>query len=189
MDAHQRAMSEFDHAVRQVRPDQWSIGTPCTEWSVRDLVNHLVNEQRWVPVLLAGATLEEVGDRFDGDLLGTDPLRVWAESSAAAREAWTEPGALDRQVHVSFGVIDATDYGWQLTTDLAVHAWDLATAIGRPIELGDDLAGALLDKAEPAVDQWQGLGIFAAPVSVARDADPQTRLVALLGRDPYGAAG
>jgi uncharacterized protein (TIGR03083 family) len=56
--AHGVAMTEFDRRVRQIAPDQWSLGTPCREWSVRDLVGHLVYEQLWAPELLAGCTAE-----------------------------------------------------------------------------------------------------------------------------------
>jgi uncharacterized protein (TIGR03086 family) len=184
LDAHGQAMAHFDRAVHAVRPDQWQAPTPCTEWSVRKLVNHLVYEQLWAPPLLAGATVAEVGDRFDGDVLGDDPVATWQTASAAARAAFTEPGVLDRDVHVSWGKIPAQEYGWQMTIDFAVHGWDLATAVGLPIALGDELAGAVLAQIEPQVATWQGMGVFAPPVPVAPDADQQTKLVALLGRDP-----
>jgi len=78
------AMAEFDRRVRAVRPEQWHNPTPCTEWDVRALVNHLVAEQLWAPLLLDGATVEDVGDRFDGDQLGADPVAAWASAAAAA---------------------------------------------------------------------------------------------------------
>ena len=63
---------------RLIADDQWANPTPDTEWTVRDLVEHLVGEQLWVPLLLGGATIEEVGDRFDGDNLGDDPKTAWS---------------------------------------------------------------------------------------------------------------
>ncbi|HEX2297902.1 MAG TPA: maleylpyruvate isomerase N-terminal domain-containing protein, partial [Pseudonocardiaceae bacterium] len=54
-------LAEFDRRVEAVAPDQWNNPTPCTEWDVRALVNHLVTEQLWVPLLLDGATVEDVG--------------------------------------------------------------------------------------------------------------------------------
>lgn len=59
--AHRRAMTEFDTRVRAIGDDQWDNGTPCAQWTVRDLVQHLVSEQLWAPRLLDGATLEEIG--------------------------------------------------------------------------------------------------------------------------------
>lgn len=184
LDAHGRAMRGFDRVVLQVGPQQWQNRTPCTEWDVRDLLNHLVAEQLWVPHLLAGRTLAEVGDRFDDDVLGSDPVGAWSESATAARSAWTSPGARKREVHVTGGVIGAEEYGWQMTLDLAVHGWDLATAIGAPDPIEPDLARRLLDHVTPEIEQWQSAGIFAPPVEVAADAGPSARLVGLLGRDP-----
>ncbi len=176
-------MHVFDRTIHRVGADQWDAPTPCTDWTVRDLVNHLVNEQLWVPHLLGGATLAEVGDRFDGDLLGDDPIGAWEPAAAQARAAWTAPGATGTRVHVSFGQIDASEYGWQMTMDLAVHGWDLAAAIGVPQPIGDELAEALIAEFEPQVEGMQGYGIFAPPVSVSADAPAPKRLLALLGRD------
>ncbi|HJQ47955.1 MAG TPA: TIGR03086 family metal-binding protein [Amycolatopsis sp.] len=184
LDAHRIGLREFDQAVHQVEPGQWDAPTPCTGWTVRDLVNHLVSEQLWAPHLLGGATLAEVGDRYDGDVLGADPVAAWESSSTAAREAWTAPGATERRVHLSFGESDAEDYGWQMIADLAVHGWDLAVAIGAVQPIRDDLADTVLRVIAPQVPTWQGIGIFEPPVPVAGDAPPADHLVALLGRDP-----
>ncbi|XVS61386.1 TIGR03086 family metal-binding protein [Actinosynnema sp. CA-299493] len=177
-------MTEFDSRVRQVRPEQWEWGTPCAEWSVHDLVNHLVHEQLWAPELLAGCTVEQVGDRFEGDQLGSDPLHSWVLAAAAAREAWIAPKALLKPVHLSYGKATAVDYGWQMTSDLAVHAWDLARAIGADERIDPDLAETVLEHLEPNARAWAASGLFDPPVPVPDDADPQTRLVALLGRTP-----
>jgi uncharacterized protein (TIGR03086 family) len=174
----------FDRLMHKIGPGHWDAPTPCTEWSVWDLVNHLVYEQLWVPGLLAGATVAEIGNRFDGDQLGDDPVGRWTASSRAARQAWLEPGVLARQVHLSRGATSAEQYCWEATVDLAVHGWDLAKGIGADHDMSDDLAATLLRVVEPQIKYWHGTGIFDPPVPVPADADPQTRLVALLGRHP-----
>ncbi|QRP50865.1 TIGR03086 family protein [Amycolatopsis sp. FDAARGOS 1241] len=184
LDAHARALEVFDRAVHETGPADWRRATPCAGWSVRDLVNHLVAEQLWAPLLLDGATLDDVGDRFDGDVLGDDPVAAWETAAAAAREAWVAPGVLQRTVHVSFGLIPAEEYGWQMVLDLAVHGWDLAMALGKPNPVPSDLAAHLLEVLRPMVDDWQGIGLFDPPVAVGRGASAATRLVALLGRRP-----
>ncbi|GAA1290094.1 TIGR03086 family metal-binding protein [Saccharothrix xinjiangensis] len=177
-------MREFDSRVREVRPEQWDGPTPCPGWTVRDLVNHLVHEQLWAPELLAGCTVEQVGDRFDGDHLGVDPLHSWVLAAGAAREAWIAPHALEKPVDLSQGEAPAEEYGWQMTSDLAVHTWDLARAVGADERIDPGLAEAVLEYVTPNAEDWAASGLFAPPVPVPDDADAQTRLLALLGRRP-----
>ncbi|MBP2401253.1 TIGR03086 family metal-binding protein [Streptomyces syringium] len=184
LDAYDRAMREFDRRVHEVDKAQWTADTPCTEWSVRDLVNHLTAEHLWAPWLLRGATLAEVGDRFDGDVLGDHPRRAWDRAAAASREAFHAPGALDGEVHTSAGAGPARDYAWQMVCDLTVHAWDLARGIGGDDRLDEELTRAVYAVVEPQAKSWQGAGIFDPPVAVPEDSPAQDRLVALLGRRP-----
>ena len=179
---HAIAAEGFDRRVDAIRADQWNAPTPCSEWDVRTLVNHLVYEAQWAPDLFAGKTVEEVGDRYEGDLLGDDPLRSWRDSNAAARSAIAESGALERTVHLSFGDVPGSEYLSQLTLDLAVHGWDLARAIGADETIDPALVASILPYVEANADMITGSGVFGDPVAVPNDADDQTRLLALLGR-------
>src|ERR1700709_469063 len=76
------ALDEFDRRVTAVDAGQWGTSTPCSEWDVRALVGHVVTEQLWAPARLAGETMEEIGDRFDGDVLGAEPLGSWRAAAA-----------------------------------------------------------------------------------------------------------
>ncbi|SDC18519.1 TIGR03086 family metal-binding protein [Actinokineospora iranica] len=180
-EAYTRAHDVFDRAVHQVG-QAWDAPTPCPKWTTRDLVNHLVSEQLWVPHTVAGETVEQVGDRYDGDVLGPDPAAAWVSASAAAQRAWRDVPD-ERPVHLSYATVPASEYRWQLTLDLSAHGWDLAKAAGAAPDLGDALATALLDEFTDQIPLWRGT-LFADEVEVPADADPQTRLVALLGRDP-----
>jgi uncharacterized protein (TIGR03086 family) len=184
LDAFDRALQEFDSRVHRVRPDQWNDGTPCTDWSVRDLVNHVTGEHLWAPWLLRGATLAEVGDRFDGDVLGDDPVRTWETAARESAEALHAHGALDKSVHLSSGLTPVPEYAWQMIGDLAVHAWDLARGIGADDHIDAELASQVYDYLAPHVPEWQPYGIFAPAVEVPADAPIQDRLVGLLGRQP-----
>ncbi|UNO43161.1 TIGR03086 family metal-binding protein [Streptomyces sp. MST-110588] len=185
LSAHGEAISLFGARVHAVRPDQWDAPTPCSEWSVRDLVNHLTVEQLWVPRLVRdGATIEEVGDAFDGDHLGDDPVGAWDRAAAEAVVAFREPGALDRTVHLSSGPGPAGPYCSQMMSDAVVHAWDLSRAIGAEEELPPELATAALREVEPYADGLEKSGLFAAPVEPPPGADDLTRLLCLLGRRP-----
>lgn len=184
LDAHGQGMDVFDRAMHKVGLTDWDSPTPCTDWTVRDLVNHLVVEQAWVPDMLAERTIAEVGDKFDGDQLRDDPLQAWQVASGTARAAWLQPGAAERTVHLSYADVPAEEYGWQMTTDLTVHGWDLATALGADAGIPDELASALLAFIEPQIELWSGSSMFADPVPVPAGSPAPTRLIALLGRRP-----
>jgi uncharacterized protein (TIGR03086 family) len=128
--------------------------------------------------------MDEVGDQFDGDVLGADPVGAWTEAATNAREAWLRSGSPQAEVALTYGVVPAAEYGWQTTLDLAVHGWDLAMGIGEASPLHEELANALLEVFEPEVWRWQGTGIFAPPVLVAADAGSPARLLGMLGRHP-----
>ncbi|GAA3830785.1 TIGR03086 family metal-binding protein [Streptomyces phyllanthi] len=181
----EEAHALFGARVHTVRDDQWEAGTPCAEWTVRDLVNHLVSEQLWVPPLVRdGCMIEEVGDTFEGDLLGSDPAACFDTAARAAHDAFAAPGALDRTVHLSYGDTPAADYCGQMTADLVVHAWDLARAIGADERLPGGLLRFAVSEVTPYAAELAKTGLFAEPVMPPRDADAQTRLLCLLGRRP-----
>jgi uncharacterized protein (TIGR03086 family) len=184
LDDFPRAVAEFDRRVRDASaagPDVWSAPTPCAEWDVRALVNHLVGELRWVPPLLAGQTVAEVGDALDGDLLGDDPVRAWDDAVAGVRAA-IGPDALDRTVHLSYGDSTGASYLAEVATDLTLHSWDLARGIGADDTIDPDLVRVTRERVEPMAEMLAGSGVFGTPVDVGDDADPQTRLLALVGR-------
>lgn len=184
IDAFDTAYAEWDRLVHEVGTEQWHAGTPCEDWSVRDLVNHLTSEHLWAPHLLDGATLEEVGDRFDGDVVGDEPVAAWEDAGTASYAAFHRPGALDGEVHVTGGREAADAYGWQMITDLAVHGWDLARGIGATARIPDGLALDVLERVRPVVGEGGVPGIFGPPVDVPATATPQEQLLSLLGRRP-----
>lgn len=184
IDAFDTGYAEWDRLVHRIGTEQWHAATPCADWSVRDLVNHVTGEHLWAPHLLRGATLAEVGDRFDGDVVGDRPVAAWEDAGPASYAAFHRPGALEGRVHVTGGQETAASYGWQMTTDLAVHGWDLARGIGETSRMPDELARELLERVRPMAGENGVPGIFAPPVEVGATAPPQDRLVALLGRRP-----
>jgi uncharacterized protein (TIGR03086 family) len=181
-DLYQRAMAAFGERVHAVRDDQWSGPTPCSEWGVRALVNHLVSENRWAPPLFEGRTIAEVGDRFEGDLLGEDPKAAWDDSAREAVAAVREDGALDRTVHLSFGDLRGREYAMQLFADTLVHGWDLARAIGADERLDPELIEACTAWFVNVEDIYRSAGAVGPKPEVPADADPQTRLLAMFGR-------
>src|SRR6478735_4331117 len=90
-----RATDGFGRHVHAVSSDQWHDPTPCDDWDVRTLVNHVAVEQLWVPPLAGGSTVADIGDQLDGDQLGTDPVAAWDAAVEASLRAFEAPGALD----------------------------------------------------------------------------------------------
>ncbi|MFE0605869.1 TIGR03086 family metal-binding protein [Streptomyces sp. NPDC058892] len=184
LERHAEALRFFGERVRAVKGDQWGAPTPCTEWTVRDLVNHVTGEQLWVPPLITeGRTLEELGDAFSGDVLGGDPVAAWDRASGAAHAAFAASGALERTVQLSFGPAPGAAYCSQLTADCVVHAWDLCRGIGADDRLPDTLVEFSIKEFMPYADALAASGMFAAPVEIAAGADAQTRLLAMAGRE------
>src|SRR5438132_7016301 len=178
VDLFRRAQGEFDRRVAAIKDDQWKDATPCTDWDVRALVHHLVYEMVWAPPLFEGKTVADVGDQYEGELLGDDPKGAWEKAKAPALAAVSKPGAMVDTVHLSFGDIPGADYTMQLTTDLAVHAWDLAKGIGADDQLDAELVDACLSEVRKHEEMLLSSGLFGEKVKVAKDADPQTTLLA-----------
>jgi uncharacterized protein (TIGR03086 family) len=179
---HRRAVEEFDERVRAVGDDQWELPTPCSDWNVRQLVNHLVYENRWTVPLMGGSTIAEVGDRYEGDLLGDDPKGAWAESSADAVAAVQAEGGLERTVDLSSGPTPATEYVNQLYADHLIHAWDLARAVGADERLDPELVEACAGWFARMEPHYRAAGAIGERPEVPPGADAQTTLLAAFGR-------
>src|SRR5690348_853499 len=87
-------------------PEHFTEPTPCSEWNVKALINHMINEVSWLPDLLAGKTIEEVGDKYDGDLAGDQPLVAWKRALKAAEEA-VKAADVEKIVHLSYADVPA----------------------------------------------------------------------------------
>lgn len=182
IDALRRASDGFGARVAQIGDHQWDAPTPCTEWDVRQVVRHLVYENLWLPPLLEGKTLEEVGDRFEGDILGDDPKRAWEQAAGASARALEQDGILERTVHLSYGEDSARSYLFQMFTDHLIHAWDLARGIGADERLEPELVEYCYEKSKPHEDSLKASGLFGDKVEPPEGADVQTKLLAVFGR-------
>jgi len=179
---YRRAVEEFGRRVEGVEDDQWSNTTPCTDWDVRDLVNHVISEDKWVVPLLAGQTIEEVGDRYDGDLLGDDPQGSWKETRSDVIEATSDDAVLGRTVSLSRGPTSADIYLKEVAADNVIHAWDLAMGTAGDSSMDPELAEFAYEFYKPQAELWRQFGAFGAEVPVSMDADRPTKLLGMVGR-------
>jgi uncharacterized protein (TIGR03086 family) len=189
---HNKGMHQFGLRVHRVEAHEWALPTPCLDWTVRDLVAHVVQAQRWIPLLLSGRNVADAGRELqgEGDLisggesLDPDPQSAWDLAAGQAVLAFAGLEGLGQDISLTRGPTSARAYLSDLTVELAVHAWDLGQAIGMTVELPDDLAAFCLAQIDAAGDLTSS-GMFAPPVSVSADASLTDRLVAATGRSPH----
>jgi uncharacterized protein (TIGR03086 family) len=179
---HRRALDSTRVFVAGVEPRHWQQASPCEGWDVRALVNHVVSGNLWVVELAQGRTIEEVGDRLDGDVLGPKPLDAYDASAEVAAAAFEAPGALEAPYAVSYGPVPGSVYAGHRYLDVLIHGWDVATATGQNATLDPELVRGCFEVVEPQADMLRASGMFGSDVAVGADADGQTRLLAILGR-------
>jgi uncharacterized protein (TIGR03086 family) len=181
-EVHAGALDHTRGYVAGIGADQWDTESVCVGWDVHTLLNHVVSGNLWVPELVEGHTIEEVGNRLDGDVLGGDPLGAYDASSGAAIAAFREEGALERPVGVSYGPVPGAVYCGHRFLDVLVHGWDLAESTGQDANLPEDLVEACWEVLEPQLEGLLGSGMFGERVEVPAGSDRQTELLAALGR-------
>lgn len=183
VDLFAASIGRFADRVDRIPDDGWTAPTPCREWDVRALVNHVCSEQLWAPHLVDGETIEQVGDRYDGDVLGDDPKSTFRAAAGGSAAAFRRAD-LDAIVHLSFGDVPCAVYLDQMLADAEVHGWDLAKGIGEPGSVDDATASHLLPGVRQQQQLLQASGLFDEPVDVGADASDGDVLLGLLGRNP-----
>ena len=136
---HRRALEETRSIVAGIERAQWADATPCDDWDVEALLNHLVSGNFWAAELGAGGTIEDVGDRLDGDVLGDDASGAYHTSAKLAAAAFEAPGALEAPCAVSYGPVPGSVYAGHRFIDVLIHGWDLAVATGQAPRSNPDL--------------------------------------------------
>jgi uncharacterized protein (TIGR03086 family) len=181
-EVHARALEHARRSVVGVGDDQWGIGSDCDGWTVRELVNHIVTGNYWAAELGAGLTIADVGDRLDGDVLGTDPLRAYDDSSIVAAAVFRAPGAMEAPCAVSYGPVPGEVYCGHRFLDVLIHGWDVASSTGQDATLDPELVEACFEVIAPQMDMLVGSGVFGTRLDVPDGAGRQTELLAVLGR-------
>jgi uncharacterized protein (TIGR03086 family) len=180
--------------VEGVAADQWDRPTPCTDWTVRQLLNHVVGGNRLFARVLGGAPLppmSELGKRAHEDQLGDDPAAAYRTTADEMLRALQAPGALQATYTVPVGTLPGPAIVHLRTVETLVHGWDLARATGQELPFPDDLAEHEMRFSEDLLGRLpEGRHPFAPTRPAAGDAPAIDRLVALLGRNPaWSGAG
>jgi uncharacterized protein (TIGR03086 family) len=181
---HRRALDATGVVVDAVTRDQWNLPTPCAGWDVETLLSHVVAGNWWAAELAAGATIESVGDRLDGDVLDGDAAAHYRQSAEAAAAVFEAPGAMDAPCAVSYGPVPGSVYAGHRFVDVLVHGWDLAVASGQEAHLDPDLAAAAYEVLSAQEEMVRSSGLFGEQLEVPADAGAEARLLAFVGRRP-----
>lgn len=178
---YRRTVESWTDRILTVDPEQWTAGTPCVDWDVRALVNHVVGEDLWTEPLVQGSTIAEVGDRLDGDLLGADPRETALDAAQRATQAVAEALPKGGKVHLSYGDEDIAEYLAQLSADHLIHGWDLAAATGGNTDLDPELVADVAAWFAERENLYRSAGLIGD--RAAAPDDPQSQLLAAFGRD------
>jgi uncharacterized protein (TIGR03086 family) len=172
---HRRACDGFSSVAQAAAPDSWSVPTPCTEWTARDVVEHVIGFHEFLLLRPLGVRARRPRD---------DPAARWSATSLTLFTALTTEGVLDRATELPGGgeSTPRTMLG-ALTTDVLVHTWDLARAVGLPSDLDDELCIRAYEAAY-ASEFRRADGMIGEEIPVAAGASATDKLVALYGRDP-----
>jgi uncharacterized protein (TIGR03086 family) len=184
LEALELANAELVRRLRLVTDTDWSRPTPCDAWDVRALVNHFIGGNRRYLMLLRGASAAEVDATRTVDHIGTDPVDSFTSTAPTLLAAFAEDGAMARIGHHPNGDRTGAELAQLRVLDVAVHAWDLARAIGADEQLDPDLVDFALT-CTVHIESLRQQGRFAAPIDddVAASST-QHRLLMLTGRDP-----
>jgi len=176
----ERALDQAGTIISRIRPDQAGLPTPCTEFDVRQLVNHLVFDIQMFASTIGG------GERGspDEDLIGSDWSVAYAAARASLMDAWHQRG-VEGTIKGRIGEFPATWSVGQNMADLAVHGWDLATATHQSTKLDQEVARVSLDWARGALKpEYRGTA-FGPEVEVPENAPIYERLAGFFGRNPF----
>ncbi len=173
-----RAFAAVGDLVEGVRDEQWSAPTPCTDWTVRDLVNHLVG----MNLVFAALLSNEAPPEPRADRIGDDPIGVYRKSASVLTRAFEQPGVLEHNFQGPVGMATGRDRLQVRLYDLLAHGWDLAQATGQPVELPNDLAEQSLAFARVQLSTQPRTGRFEPAQPISDDAPAIDRLAAFLGR-------
>jgi uncharacterized protein (TIGR03086 family) len=181
-----RAAAPTIEVVRAIATDQLDAPTPCRDYSVRQLVNHLLF---WAPPLTGAARKDAVAlpaaSDLEVDLTGGD----WSGRLSAALTrlagAWADPSAWEGETRL--GGPDrapAAMIGGMVCTELVLHGWDLARASDQKPEWDEEVVAFAHRELMATAEQGRQLGVYGPEVAVPAAASTLDRALGLSGRDP-----
>lgn len=176
----EKATELASQKVHGVKQDQLSDPTPCSEFDVRGLLNHLIGGLEMLRTAASGSKAEMP----QGDQFGADPGNDYDERRAKLLEAIKAEGALERNWEMPFGSMPGAMMAGIAFMEHVTHAWDVAKATGQDTELPDDLVKETLEVVRPMDAMLRMPGVCGPAVDVPADASLSTQLAGFMGRQP-----
>ena len=179
----QKTVAETDKLVQNLDDDDLATPTRCTEWTVRDLINHIAGGATMFAISAEQGSVPDdlIGQLMGGDNLGDDYRAAWSTASQRALKAFEEPGVMDKMVTLPFGEMPAGVALNIAVFDVATHATDIAAATGQ--QVGDtELLESALAIGQQMISPEMRTGIFNAAQPCPDDAPVADRLAAFAGR-------
>jgi uncharacterized protein (TIGR03086 family) len=182
VELYERALDQAGQIVAGVSPDQFGLPTPCSEWDVRTLLEHVVGGN-WNSAATAESSPPQRGGTED--LLGDSPAEAYQRSAEAVKRAWREPGRLDQLYEMPMGTLPGQAVLSVRLLETITHGWDLARATGQAPAFDDELVQAAMAVAQANLGGERPPGFpFAPAVEVRDDLPAIDRLAAFMGRQP-----
>ena len=184
---HRRALQVTVDIVNLVRADQLGLPTPCSEWDLGQLLAHMTGQNHGFAAAARGETSD--ANVFDPRPVGADPAGLHAASAEDLAAAFAEEGVLDRSlwlVEIKQGPMFPAPVAISFhLVDSVAHGWDVAQALGVPVEFDDEVLGTALAISRRVPDgpnREEPGSAFRPGVRSAPDAPPFEEILALLGR-------
>jgi uncharacterized protein (TIGR03086 family) len=181
LELHGRALDIAALVVAGVKPGHMVSATPCPEWDVRAVMNHMVGGNRMFAAFALG---QEAQPRVPGvDLVGDDPAGVYTTTAVDACKAWRSDGALERMMTLPIGTLPGNVVVGMHGFDHYVHAFDIASATGQLETLDDELSTIYLERAKGIPASFRGPGKpFDVELMAPDGASIHERMAAATGR-------
>ncbi|MGD9701067.1 MAG: TIGR03086 family metal-binding protein [Acidimicrobiia bacterium] len=173
----ERATTHATSVMSAVSPSQLNDATPCTDWNVQQLIDHMVGGADYLQAALAGEPPPARTDRTVGNYRqGLEQLRIGLRTPGGLERTCTSPLGFEWPVgHAVAGTF----------MDALIHTWDLATATGQDASLDPELVETCIAMFLPDMpERGRASGLVGPAVHVPEDASPQDRLLAAMGRRP-----
>jgi uncharacterized protein (TIGR03086 family) len=170
--------------VARVDASQFGRPTPCADWDVRALLNHLI---LWTSYSLAARAQ---GESVSQDLTERDFAAApgfaadYRAQLDRALTAWADPATWEGTLDVMGSSTPAADVAALNIAEMVLHGWDLAAATGQAYTASEPAVAAAMAAVEENADLFREYKGFAEPVEVPPAAPALDRLLALSGRDP-----